>query len=124
MSKPIPHEEYEQARKHVRRKKSLYIHFFVFLVGSVLLILLNTAMGLGEEYGNWFVWAIALWFFLWVVHFLNVYVFSRFFGKEWERKQTEKLLARHEKKVQKLEKELIDKGVISPTSAVEKKTEL
>jgi amino acid permease len=117
----IPHEQYEKARKYTRKKRRLYWHFVVFLVGSVLLIVLNTILNLGQEYGNWFVWVILFWFFLWLLHFVNVFVFSRFFDKDWERRETEKLLAKHDKKVEKLERRLINEGIISPSEKSKKK---
>ncbi len=108
------HEVYEKARKRIRQKRRLYWHFVVFLVGSIFLIILNIILKVGEQYGDWFVWAILLWLFLWVLHFGNVFIFDRFFDKDWERVETEKLVAKHHKKVEKLEKKLIDDGVISP----------
>lgn len=109
------HEAYEKARKRTRQKRRLYWHFVVFLVGSVFLIILNGVLGVGEErYGNWFVWVIMAWAFLWVLHFGNVFVFDRYFDKDWERKESEKLISKHQKKVEKLEKKLIKEGVISP----------
>ena len=109
------HEVYEKARKRTRQKRRLFWHFVVFLVGSVFLIVLNGLLKVGEEqYGNWFVWAILVWLFFWILHLGNVYIFDRFFDKDWERRETEKLVAKHVKKVEKLEKKLIDEGAISP----------
>ncbi len=111
------HEAYEKARKRIQQKKHLYWHFVFFLVGSVFLIILNVLLKVGEErFGDWFVWAILIWLFFWALHFANIFVFKRFFGKDWERIETDKLIEKHIKKVQKLEKKLIDKGVISPDS--------
>ncbi len=114
MDTHIPHEQYERARKYARKKRRLYWHFAVFLAGSVFIIILNTIFKWGESYGEWYVWAILLWFFLWVLHFLKVFVFSKFFDEEWERKETEKLIRRHEEKLEKLRSKLIEEGVISP----------
>lgn len=108
------HETYEKARKRMRQKRRLYWHFVLFLVGSIFLIVLNGVLEVGKEYGDWFVWAVLLWLFFWILHFVNVFIFSRFFGKEWKRIETEKLIARHNKKVDKLKKKLINQGVISP----------
>ena len=38
---------------------------------------------------------------------------NRFFDKEWERVQTEKLIQKHEERVAKLETKLTKKGVIA-----------
>lgn len=108
------HEVYEKARKRVQQKKRLYYHFVIFLIGSVFLIVLNTFLKVGEQFGEWFKYAVALWFFVWLIHFVNVFITDRFFGKDWELSQTEKLIAKHQKKLDKLETNLIKKGIITP----------
>jgi len=101
------HELYENARKRMQQKKRLYTHFVLFLVGSVFLIALNKVLKVGESFiENWFVWAITLWLFVLILHFINVFFTNRFMGKEWERKQTEKLITKQELKIAKLEKEI------------------
>ncbi len=101
------HKLYENARRRVIQKKRLYIHFVLFLIGSIFFIALNKIFKVGESFlKDWFVWAILLWFFIWVIHFVNVFVFNRFMDKEWERKQTEKLVLKQEIKITKLKKEI------------------
>lgn len=102
------HEIYENARSRIKQKKRLYFHFILFLVGSVFLIVINKLLNIGEQY-DWFVWAIVVWFFFLVLHYINVFVTNRFMGKEWERKQTEKLVLKQELKIAKLEKEVTQK---------------
>jgi len=103
------HELYENARARAKQKKRLYYHFIVFLVGAVFLMLLNKFLKVGENIvENWFVWAIILWLFFFVLHFINVFVTHRFMGKDWERLQTEKLVREKELKIAKLEKEMAD----------------
>ena len=82
----------EKAQQRIKQKKRLYYHFVFFLVGSVFLIIINKALKIGNEWGDWFVWAIIFWAFLLVIHFFNVYVTQRFLGKEWEQKQRENSL--------------------------------
>ena len=108
------HELYEKARKRVKQKKRLYYHFVLFLVGSVFLIALNLIFKVGEQFGEWFKYAIAVWLFLWILHFINIFITKRFFGKDWERKETEKLIEKHLDKSEDLERDLIKKGVITP----------
>ncbi len=103
------HELYENARMRTKQKKRLYYHFIVFLVGAVFLILLNKFLKVGENVvENWFVWAIVLWFFFFVLHFINVFITHRFMGKDWERIQTEKLVIEQELRIAKLKKEMED----------------
>jgi len=101
------HQLYENARRRVIQKKRLYIHFILFLIGSVFFIVLDKIFKVGESFmENWSVWAILLWLFIWVLHFVNVFVFKRFMDKDWERKQTEKLVLKQEIKIAKLETEI------------------
>lgn len=113
------HERYENARKRVKQKKRLYYHFVLFLVGSVFLIVLNKVLNFGENFlKDWFVWAIMAWAFFWVLHLINVFVTHRFMGKEWERKQTEKLVLKQEVKIAKLEKKVIKEVQLKSESEV------
>ena len=101
------HELYENARNRVQQKKRLYFHFIVFLLVSVSLIILNKVLNLEEKiFTNWFIWAIVIWSFFFVLHFINVFFTNRFMGKDWERKQTDKLVLKQELKIAKLEKEI------------------
>jgi hypothetical protein len=106
------HLLYEEARKRAKQKKNLYFHFIIFLIGSVFLILLNKYLGIYPDI-DWFLWAIMAWLFILIIHTINVFVIKRFFGEEWERKTTEKLIEKHEKKAAKLEKKLEKQGVFS-----------
>lgn len=101
-------EIYENARKRVLRKKRLYTHLILFLVGSVFLYLINKLFHVGEPY-NWYQWAIVLWFFFFVIHIINVYVTHPFMGKDWELKQTAKLVHKQEQKIAQLEDKLAKK---------------
>ncbi len=114
------HELYENARARAKQKKRLYYHFIVFLVGAVFLILLNKFLKVGENLvENWFVWAIIIWFFFFVLHFINVFVTHRFMGKDWERVQTEKLVMEQELKIAKLKKEMADEYALKAEKAQE-----
>lgn len=118
MNSNLDHEIYEKARKRTKQKKRLYFHFVFFLVGSVFLVILNKAVKFHEE-TDWYVWGILVWLFFLVIHGIRVFIMNRFFGKEWERIQTEKLIQKHEEKVAKLESKLTKKGLISPSEETE-----
>ncbi|MEX1382295.1 2TM domain-containing protein [Lutibacter sp.] len=122
------HELYENARNRIKQKKRLYYHFIVFLIGSVFLIVLNKFLNVWEQF-DWFVWAILIWFFLFVLHFINVYVTNKFMNTAWERKQTEKLVLKQEIKIAKLEKEIAQEADLKAESEqyateIKKKQEL
>ena len=99
------HEQLEYAHKRIKQKKNLYVHFVLFLIGSVFLILINKILKYGEEY-NWFIWAITFWAFLFVVHVVNVYVTQKFMGIDWERAQREKLIAKQRQRIKELQNEI------------------
>jgi len=101
------YEVYENARNRIKQKKRLYFHFVFFLIGSVFFIVLNKVLKIGETlFENWFVWVIFIWLFFIILHFINVFFTNRFMGKEWERKQLDKLVLKQEKKIAQLEKKI------------------
>lgn len=105
------HQLYENARRRVIQKKRLYIHFVLFLIGSVFIFALNKIFKVGESFlKDWFVYAILIWFLILVVHCVNVFIFKRFMDQEWERKQTEKLVLKQKIKIAKIEKEIAQKA--------------
>lgn len=120
MNPNLDHELYEKARKRTKQKKRLYFHFVFFLVGSVFLVVLNKVVKFHEEL-DWYVWGILIWLFFVVTHAIRVLVMNRFFGKEWERVETEKLIERHERKVAKLETRLQKKGILPKAEEAEAK---
>lgn len=100
----------QNAQKRIKQKKRLYIHFVVFLIGSVFFILLNLVLGFGENVKlfdiNWFVFAILAWLFLLVYHTFNVFITHRFMGKAWEQAQLEKLVAKQKQHIEELKETL------------------
>lgn len=99
------------AEKRIKQKKRLYIHFVLFLIGAVFLILANTVLGIGKNFTiaglDWFVFAIALWLFLFVYHFITVFVTHSFMGKVWEDEQREALVAKQQKRIEQLKQEYL-----------------
>lgn len=59
---------------------------------------------------DWYLWGIIAWSAVLLIHFINVFIMNTFFDKEWERSQTEMLLAKHSKKLEALETKLQKKG--------------
>ena len=100
----------ENAQKRIKQKKRLYIHFVVFLIGAVFLILANTVLGIGEEFKilgkEWFLYAILLWSFFFIYHIFNVFVINKFMGKAWEQKQLNKLTTLQQIKIEKIKAKL------------------
>ena len=99
------HELLETAQKRILQKKRLFTHFVIFLVGSVFLVLINKILKYGEGY-NWFIWAITAWAFLFIFHVINVFITSKFLGKDWERNQRNKLVIKQKERIALLQKEI------------------
>ncbi len=102
---PEQREQYEYAQARITHKKKLMRHFIVFLVGCIFLIIINPILGYGNEFfiKDWFVWAIIIWGFLFLIHVFNVLIMNTFMGKEWEHKQLEKLKAMQETRMTELQ---------------------
>lgn len=105
---PEQYEMMKRAEKRIKVKKRLYNHFILFILGSVLLVVLNKVFNYGEElFENWFLIAITLWGFLFVFHFIQVFITNRFLGKEWEAEQIKKLVGQQRDRIEKIKKTLI-----------------
>jgi type VI protein secretion system component VasK len=124
---PEQREQYDYARHRIKQKKNLMRHFILFLVGSVLLIIINPVLGYGNDFfiKDWFIWAILIWTFIFLIHLFNVFVMNTFMGKEWEDRQMEKLKARQAERMAELQ-EKVDSELQLPTKPAEetKKNEL
>lgn len=107
---PEQRELIERAQTRARQKKRLYLHFILFLIGSVLLILLNVIFNFGEDIKplgiEWFVWIIGIWGLVFLLHMFNVFVTNKFFGKDWENRQVEKLVEKQRVKIENLQKKV------------------
>lgn len=115
--KAVPQIDKEQlamikyAEKRIKQKKRVYMHFVVFLIGAVFLILANTVLGIGKDFTiaglNWFVIAIIVWLALFIYHFISVFITHSFMGKEWEDQQLEELVAKQQERIDKLKQKFI-----------------
>ncbi|MDN3493883.1 dihydrofolate reductase [Winogradskyella bathintestinalis] len=96
----------ENAQKRIKQKKRLYFHFVIFLIGAVFLIIANTVLGIGENFKianiDWFVYAIVAWLFLFIYHFVSVFITHKFMGKDWEKQQLEKLVNQQQERINSL----------------------
>jgi hypothetical protein len=99
------HEKYEYARKRIKQKKRLYFHFILFLVGSLFLFLIDKIYDV-KPFEGWYLWAVTLWFFFFILHFIKVYITDRFMNKNWERHQIDRLVALQEKRIEQLKQKL------------------
>jgi hypothetical protein len=91
-------EQYECARNRIKQKKVLYFHFVFFILASLFMFVANYFEAFGYT-SNWAIWLITLWTFLFVLHFIKVYITNRFMDKNWERDQINRLVGLQKKKI-------------------------
>ena len=101
----------QNAQRRVKQKKRLYMHFVIFLIGAVFLILANTVLGIGKDVQimgiDWFVFAIFAWLFLFVYHVYNVFLPNQFMGKDWEKQQLDTIVSKQHERIDKLKEQFI-----------------
>jgi len=101
----------ENAQKRIKQKKGLYVHFVIFLIGAVFLIIANTVLGIGKDFTiagvNRFVYAILAWLFLFIYHFVSVFITNKFMGKDWEKQQLDKLVNQQQQRIDKLKENFL-----------------
>ena len=129
--KPVPQIDKDQmeliknAQRRIKQKRRLYIHFVIFLIGAVFLILLNTVLGLGDTikiFGmDWFVLAILVWLFIFVYHLFTVFVTNKFMGKEWEQQQLDAMVAKQKTRIAELEKSVTNQPIEERSMSLEEK---
>ncbi|WP_296314153.1 dihydrofolate reductase [Winogradskyella sp. UBA3174] len=98
----------ENAQKRIKQKKRLYVHFVVFLIGSIFFIVANNFLAIGETYvlagQGWWFYLVLAWLLLVIYHFVSVFITNKFMGKDWEKEQLEKLVNQQQKRIDKLKK--------------------
>ncbi|MFV5702912.1 2TM domain-containing protein [Flavobacterium sp. XS2P12] len=105
------HEQYEYARRRIKQKKRLYFHFVLFLLGSFFLFVANKFFAIDVE-ADWYIWGITIWFFIFILHFIKVYITDRFMNKDWEREQIDRLVALQQKKIDQLQTKINEESSI------------
>lgn len=101
------HEQYEYARRRIKQKKTLYFHFVLFLLGSLFLFIAYRFFDIASG-ENWYIWVITVWFFIFILHFIKVYITDRFMNKNWEREQIDRLVALQQKRIAQLDSSIND----------------
>ncbi|MBP6182461.1 2TM domain-containing protein [Flavobacterium sp.] len=105
------HEQYEYARKRIQQKKRLYFHFVLLLLGSFFLFISNNFFRIDID-SDWYIWGITIWVFVFILHFIKVYIMDRFMNKDWEREQIDRLVALQQKKIDQLETKINEESSI------------
>ncbi len=102
---PSQQQLFEYARKRVRDKKRVYFHFILFFVSSIFFYIINKYLDVDPQ-DDWYLWAITAWAFVFILHFIKVFVTESFINKKWEQEQIAKLVARQERRISQLEKKI------------------
>lgn len=121
---PAQYELFENAQRRIKQKKLLFFHFWVFVLGCIFMVVINKLLYADVTY-NWYIWGILAWTFLFLLHVINVFVVNRFMGKDWERKERQRLVDLQQKKILKMEvsvekelqkeREKVEKELLSST---------
>jgi hypothetical protein len=61
---------------------------------------------------DWYIWGITIWFFIFILHFIKVYITDRFMNKDWEREQIDRLVALQQKKIDQLQTKINEESSI------------
>ncbi|SHF86806.1 2TM domain-containing protein [Flavobacterium segetis] len=109
------HEQYEYARRRIKQKKRLYSHFVVFVLGSLVLFLGHNFLN-STVLSEWYLWIITIWLFLFILHFIKIFITDRFMNKDWEREQIDRLVALQKKKVEELEIQIANDETTNSTT--------
>ncbi|MFV5687056.1 2TM domain-containing protein [Flavobacterium sp. ZT3R25] len=105
------HEQYEYARRRIKQKKRLYFHFVLLLLGSLFLFISNKFFGIDVD-SDRYIWGITIWLFIFILHFIKVYITDRFMNKDWEREQIDRLVTLQQKKIDQLETKINEESSI------------
>ncbi|MEZ7499989.1 2TM domain-containing protein [Flavobacterium sp. Arc3] len=101
------HELYEYARKRLKQKKGLYFHFVLLFLASLFLFVSTKLFKFGLD-SNWYIYIITAWFFIFLLHFIKVFITDRFMNKNWERDQIDRLVALQQNKIAELQSQITE----------------
>ena len=80
---------YEEAKKRVEEKKGFYVHFTVYIVVNIMLVLI---WAFAADRGfPWFIFPLGGWGIGLLFHFLGVFVFERKSDRAAIEKEAEKI---------------------------------
>jgi hypothetical protein len=83
-------EKYEKAKKRVEEIKGFYSHLIVYICVNAALAIIDLVTPPVGVY--WFWWPLMGWGIGLFFHGMGVFVFSKFPGKQWEKKKIEEVM--------------------------------
>ena len=96
---------YENARKRTQAKKNVYYHFITLIIGCSFMFVVNNWLNIFPEI-QWAIWVSVIWGFIFIFHFIQVFITHKFMGKDWEQVQIEKLVKKQQDKITQLENQI------------------
>jgi protein-S-isoprenylcysteine O-methyltransferase Ste14 len=85
MSGASDEEKYKEAKKRVEDLKGFYVHFSIYVIVNIMLLVINL---ITSPDSLWFYWTTIPWGIGLIIHALVVFVFEgRVMGKKWEDKK-------------------------------------
>lgn len=86
--------KYQEAQKQVQKIKSFYTHLIVFIMVNAFVIIKKT-QHIDEGETIWHAFKLAIfWGIGLVIHGLKTFDLMPFFGKEWEEKKVQEIMAK------------------------------
>lgn len=102
------HELFEKAQRRISQKKRLYYHFVLFVLGNAFAWLIHF-LGYAQQnepFTDWHIYLLFFWGFFFLLHLVNVFITQPFLGKDWERKQREKLVNLQKQRIEEIRQEV------------------
>ena len=107
-------ELYEYARNRIKQKKVLYFHFVLLIIGSIFMFIANHYFLIFGFSSNWSAWVITACLFLFILHFIKVFITDRFMNKDWEREQISRLVDKQQRKIDQLQTKVEEDSAAKP----------
>jgi hypothetical protein len=91
----------------IEAKKKGCIFILCFYFSQFILFVSTKLFNFGLD-SNWYIYAITVWFFIFILHFIKVFITDRFMNKNWEREQIDRLVALQKNKLTELQAQITE----------------
>jgi hypothetical protein len=91
----------------LKQKKRVVSSFCASIFSQFILFVSTKLFNFGLD-SNWYIYAITVWFFIFILHFIKVFITDRFMNKNWEREQIDRLVALQKNKLTELQAQITE----------------
>lgn len=84
-------QEYDRAKKQVKRIRGFYVHAVVFVLVNALLVAINLATSADHW---WFFWPLLGWGIGLAAHAIAVFGFGGIWGPDWEERKIREIIGK------------------------------